>query len=45
MLMSSLDVEESVGQRLEAADIFKTAFHITIWKTIGIVRSQLVVVV
>ena len=43
--MLSVDVEESVGQRLEAADIFKTAFHITIWKTIGIVRSQLVVVV
>ena len=45
MLMLSVDVEESVGQRLEAADIFTTAFHITIWQIIGIVRSQLVEVV
>ena len=43
--MLSVDVEESVGQRLEAADIFLTAFHITIWQTIGIVWSRLVVVV
>ena len=43
--MLSVDVEESVGQRLEAAEIFTTAFHITVWQTIGAVRSQLVVVV
>ena len=45
MLMLSVDVEESVGQRLEAADIVITAFHITIWQIIGIVQSQLVEVV
>ena len=31
--------------RIEAADIFITAFHIAVWQTIGIVRSQLVIVV
>ena len=43
--MLSVDVEESVGQRLEAADIFITQFHITIWQIIGFVRSQLFEVV
>ena len=31
--------------RIEAADIFITAFHIAVWQTIGIVQSQLVIVV